>query len=162
MVSLSAFTSISIDREPAEVWAYVSDVTNQDHWVDGMSDSEIVGDGPVGRGTQIRGIYTYGGNDGPVEMTITEFREGRELAIETTQGPFPFTGRLTIERSGPSTIVTNTMTAGSDHVFTSIMFIVLRPLSKWMMTRQLRKELGQLKAILEGDSQRPTMHAPNE
>ncbi len=151
MVSLSASAQVTINREPADVWAYVSDVTNQDHWVDGMSDSEIVGNGPVGRGTQIRGVYTYGGNDGPVEMTITEFRERRELAIETSEGPFPFTGRLTLERSGTSTIVSNSMTAGSDHIVTSIMFLVLRPLTKWMMTRQLRKELGQLKAILEGD-----------
>jgi len=151
MVSLSASAQVTINREPADVWAYVSEVTNQDHWVDGMSDSEIVGNGPVGRGTQIRGVYTYGGNDGPVEMTITEFREGRELAIETSEGPFPFAGRLTLERSGTSTIVSNSMTAGSDHIVTSIMFLVLRPLTKWMMTRQLRKELGQLKAILEGD-----------
>ncbi|MXV80679.1 MAG: hypothetical protein F4007_08500 [Chloroflexi bacterium] len=151
MVSLSASAQVTINREPTDVWAYVSDVTNQDHWVDGMSDSEVVGNGPVSRGTQIRGVYTYGGNDGPVEMTVTEFREGRELAIETSEGPFPFTGRLTLERSGPSTIVTNSMTAGSDHVVTSIMFTVLRPLMKMMMGRQMRKELDQLKAILERD-----------
>ena len=151
MVSLNAAAQISVEREPADVWAYVSDVTNQDHWVDGMSNSEIVGREPIGRGSQIRSVYTYGGNDGPVEMTVTEFREGRELAIEASEGPFPFTGRLTLERSGPSTIVTNSMTAGSDHVVTSIMFTVLRPLMKMMMSRQMRKELGQLKAILEGD-----------
>ncbi|MCY3558288.1 MAG: SRPBCC family protein [Chloroflexi bacterium] len=149
MVSLSAAAQITIEREPADVWAYVSDVTNQDHWVDGMSNSEIVGREPIGRGTQIRGVYTYGGNDGPVEMTVIEFRDGRELAIEASEGPFPFTGRLTLERSGPSTIVTNSMTAGSDHVVTSIMFAVLRPLMRMMMSRQMRKELGQLKAILE-------------
>ena len=149
MVSLTASTQVTINREPADVWAYVSDVTNQDHWVDGMSNSEVVGEGQIGRGTQIRGVYTYGGNDGPVEMTVTEFREGRELAIEASEGPFPFTGRLTLERSGPSTIVTNSMTAGSDHIVTSIMFTVLRPLMKMMMARQMRKELGQLKAILE-------------
>ena len=151
MVSLSTSAQITIDREPAEVWAYVSDVTNQDHWVDGMSDSVVVGDGPVGRGTQIRGTYTYGGGSSPTLITITEFREGRELAIEASEGPFPFTGRLTLERSGATTIVTNAMTAGSDHIVTSIMFTLLRPLMKRMMGRQLRKELGQLKAILEAD-----------
>ena len=151
MVSLSTSAQITIEREPAEVWAYVSDVTNQEHWVDGMSDSEVIGDGPVGRGTQIRGTYTYGGGSSPTLMTITEFREGRELAIEASEGPFPFTGRLTLERSGPTTIVTNAMTAGSDHIATSIMFTLLRPLMKRMMGRQLRKELGQLKALLEAD-----------
>lgn len=151
MVSMSASAQITIRREPAEVWAYVSDVTNQDEWVDGMSDSEILGDGSVGRGTQIRGVYTYGGGSAPTLMTITEFREGRQIGIEASEGPFPFTGRLSLERSGSSTIVTNSMTAGSDHIMTSIMFTVFRPLMKLMMGRQMRKELGQLKVILEGD-----------
>ena len=149
MVSLSAAAEIAIDCDPAEVWTYVSDVTNQDHWVDGMSDSEVIGDEPIGRGTQIRGVYTYGGGSAPTRMTVTEFREGRELAIEASEGPFPFSGRLSLQRSGTSTIVTNSMTAGSDHIVTSIMFTVLRPLMKMMMRRQMRKELGQLKSILE-------------
>ena len=149
MVSLSASASIEIGREPAEVWAYVSDVTNQDRWVDGMSESQVVGDRPIGRGTQIRGTYTYGGGSAPVLMTITEFREGRQLSIDASEGPFPFSGTLSLRRSGSSTTVTNAMAAGSDHIFTSIMFTVFRPLTKLMMGRQMKKELGQLKAILE-------------
>ncbi len=149
MASMSTSASVVIAREPSDVWAYVSDVTNQDHWVDGMSDSKTVGDGPIGRGTQIRGTYTYGGGSAPVLMTITEFREGRRLAIEASEGPFPFSALLTLERSGGSTVVANSMTAGSDHIVTAIMFTVLRPLMKTMMGRQLRKELGQLKDILE-------------
>lgn len=151
MVSLSASAQITIDWDPAEVWAYVADVTNQDQWVDGMSDSQVVGDDPIGRGTQIRGTYTYGGGSAPVLMTITEFREGRQVSIDASEGPFPFTGTLSLERSGSSTIATNSMTAGSDHAFTSIMFTVFRPLTKMMMARQMKKELGQLKAILENE-----------
>lgn len=149
MVRLSARATVTIDREPAEVWAYVSDVTNQDHWVDGMSSSEVLGDGSVGRGTQIRGTYTYGGGSGPVLMTITAFREGRELSIDASEGPFPFSGTLSLERAGSSTTVTNSMSAGSDHILTSVMFTVFRPLTKIMMSRQMKKELGQLKSILE-------------
>ena len=149
MVSISTSGSVTIARGTADVWAYVSDVTNQDHWVDGMSDSEIVGDGPIGRSTQIRGTYTYGGGSAPVLMTVTEFREGRRLAINASEGPFPFSGLLSLERAGGETVVTNSMTAGSDHIVTAIMFTLLRPLMKMMMGRQLRKELQQLKDILE-------------
>ena len=149
MVSISASASVTIERSPQDVWAYVSNPANQDHWVDGMSESEVIGDGPLGRGTQIRGRYTYGSQSAPVLMTITEFREARQLAIEASEGPFPFSGLLRLERSGGATVVTNSMRAGSDHVVTSIMFTLLRPLMKLMMGRQLKKELGQLKAILE-------------
>ena len=149
MVSLSASAKITIDRDSADVWAYVSDVTNQDQWVDGMSDSELIGVGPVGRGTEIRGTYTYGGGSAPMQLTITEFREGRRLATEASEGPFPFTSVLTLERAGAGTVVTNAMSAGSDHFMTSVMFTVFRPLTKMMMGRQMRKELSQLKQILE-------------
>ncbi len=149
MVSLSASARMTIDRDPAEVWAYVADVTNQDHWVDGMSDSEVIGGEAIGRGTQIRGVYTYGGGSTPTLMRITEFRAGRLLEIEASEGPFPFTSQLSLERSGSRAIVTNSMTAGSDHIVTSILFTVLRPLMKLMMRRQMRRELAQLKDILE-------------
>ncbi len=151
MVNLSATAQITIERDPADVWAYVSDVRNQDHWVDGMSDSEVPGDGPIGAGTEIRGTYSFEGRSTPLTLKITEFNEGRSLGIESSDGPFPMTGLLTLQRSDSGTIVTNAMTAGSDHIVTSIMFTLLRPLSKMMFRRQLRKELGQLKEILEGD-----------
>ena len=150
MVSLSTQATVTIACSREDVWAYVSDVTNQDHWVDGMSDSEIVGDGPVGPGTEIRGTYTFESQSGPISITVIEFHEGRRLGIEGSDGPFPFRGLLTLERVADGTSVTNAMTAGSDHIVTSIMFTLLRPLAKLMFTRQLRKELRQLKAILEG------------
>ena len=151
MVSLSTSVQALIDADPADVWRYVSNPANQDHWVDGMSESEIIGGEPIGRGTQIRAVYTYGGGSAPVEMTITDYREGRSVGIEALTGPFPFTALLSLERQGRQTLLTNQMTAGSDHFFTSLMFTLLRPLTKHMMTRQLRKELNQLKAILESD-----------
>ena len=149
MVTLHTSVSEVIDREPVDVWQYVSDVTNQDDWVDGMSHSEVVGGGAVRRGSQIRAVYTMGGSETDVTMTITELREGRAVAFESSDGTFPFSGRLQLERQGGATRVTNAITVGSDHIVTSLMFTLLRPLTKMFMTRQLRKELGQLKTNLE-------------
>ena len=151
MVSISASAELEIARPIEEVWAYVSDVRHQDAWVDGMSESELVGAGEVRRGSEIRGVYTYGGGSAPVTMTVTEFRAPRLLAFEAAEGPFPFRGALELDRRGSSaTYVRNTMTAGSDHVFTTLMFRLLPFVVRPMMAKQLRKELGQLKAILEG------------
>lgn len=150
MASLSASVELQIERSIEDVWAYVSDVRNQDHWVDGMSESQLVGGGEVRRGSQIRGVYSYGGGTAPVTMTVAEFRAPRIIAIETSDGPFPFTGTLQLDRRGSSaTLVRNSMTAGSDHIFTTIMFRFLPFITRPLMTKQLRKELTQLKAILE-------------
>ena len=154
MASLSASVELQIERPIEDVWAYVSDVRNQDHWVDGMSNSALGrGRGRCNRGSQIRGVYSYGGGTAPVTMTVAEFRAPRIIAIETNDGPFPFTGTLQLDRRGSSaTLVRNSMTAGSDHIFTTIMFRFLPFITRPLMTKQLRKELTQLKTILEGRS----------
>ena len=151
MASLSASVELQIERPIEDIWAYVSDVRNQDAWVDGMSESQLVGDSEqVRRGSQIRAVYSYGGGTAPVAMTVTEFRAPRLIAIETSDGPFPFTGRLELDRRGSSaTLVRNSMTAGSDHIFTTLMFRFLPFITRPLMTKQLRKELTQLKTILE-------------
>ena len=151
MASLSASVELQIERPIEDVWAYVSDVRNQDHWVDGMSESQLAGGEEVRRGSQIHGVYSYGGGTAPVTMTVAEFRAPRIIAIETSDGPFPFTGTLQLDRRGSSaTLVRNSMTAGSDHIFTTIMFRFLPFVTRPLMTKQLRKELTQLKTILEG------------
>ena len=115
-----------------------------------MSNSALVEGETVSRGSQIRGVYSYGGGTAPVTMTVTEFRAPRIIAIETSDGPFPFTGTLQLDRRGSSaTLVRNSMTAGSDHIFTTIMFRFLPFITRPLMTKQLRKELAQLKTILE-------------
>lgn len=149
MASLSASAEIAIDRRPDAIWPYVSDPCNQDEWVDGMRDSTIEGGGTPGVGTIVRGTYTGGGRPGPVAMRITAFEPERRLAIDAFEGPFAFQAELTLAREGGGTRVRNAMTAESDHWATALMFTVLRPLMKAVFARQLRKELGQLKAIIE-------------
>ena len=64
MVSLTASARVQIARPIEEVWAFASHVPNMEQWVDGMSETELVGGGEVGRGSEIRGVYTYGGGSG--------------------------------------------------------------------------------------------------
>ena len=51
MVQATFKISAVLDRPIEDVWVFVSDVTNQDHWVAGMSGSAVVGvgadDGPA-------------------------------------------------------------------------------------------------------------------
>jgi len=150
MASLTAFAQTTIERPIEDVWAFASHVPNMEQWVDGLSETELVGGDPVRNGSVVRGRYSYGGGSAPVAMTVTEFRPPRSLATDAREGPFPFTGRLELARRGPrATEVTNTLRAGSDHIFTAFMFRCLPFIVRPMMARQLRKELAQLKAILE-------------
>ncbi len=150
MVSLTASARVRIERPIEEVWAFASHVPNMEQWVDGMSETELIGGGEVGRGSEICGVYTYGGGSAPVLIRVTAFQPPRRMVTDAQEGPFPFVGELELVRLGGGTEVTNTLSAGSDHIVTTVMFRLLPFIVRPMMAKQLRKELGQLKAILEG------------
>ena len=73
------------------------------------------------------------------------------MVTDAQEGPFPFVGELELVRRGGGTEVTNTLSAGSDHVVTTLMFRFLPFIVRPMMAKQIRKELEQMKAILEGE-----------
>lgn len=152
MISLTAKAETTIARPIDDVWAFVGNPINQDQWVDGMSNSSLVDEGEIGVGTRLQGVYSFEGRTSPLLITITEYVPQRRLGIESEDGPFPFSGLFTLQPAGDDTAVTNQMTAGSDSRFTSVFFTVFRPVAGWLFRRQLQKELGQLKAILEGAS----------
>ncbi len=149
MADLSASAETLIARPPDAIWPYVGDPCNQDEWVDGMRDSEIEGGGEPGAGAVIRGAYKGGAGQGPVALRITAFEPERRLATEAFEGLFLYDGELTLEREADGTRVRNTMTVQSCHWATAVLFVALRPLMAWCFRRQMRKDLAQLKAILE-------------
>ena len=149
MADLSASAETLIARRPDAIWPYVGNPCNQDEWVDGMRDSEIEGGGEPGAGAVIRGAYKGGAGQGPVALRITAFEPERRLATEAFEGLFPFKGELTLEREADGTRVRNSMTVESYHWSTAVTFVVLRPLMARLFRRQMRKDLAQLKAILE-------------
>ncbi|MDZ7727953.1 MAG: hypothetical protein U5Q44_07040 [Dehalococcoidia bacterium] len=77
------------------------------------------------------------------------FEPPRRMVIEALEGPFPFRGQIDLAEAAAGTRMGNTITAGSDSRMTSVMFVAGGPVLRWMMRRQLRKELRELKGLLE-------------
>ena len=78
-----------------QLWSFVSHVPNQDHWVFGMSDSEVVGGGEVGLGSEIVGTSTEQGKSLRVTMTVKEFDPPNRVSWENTDGHTPFVTVIT-------------------------------------------------------------------
>ena len=57
-----------------------------------------------------------------------------------------------MEPTEDGTRVTNTIEVGSDHVITTVIFVVFGPLVRMMTRKQLSKELEILKTALETQS----------
>ena len=80
---------------------------------------------------------------------MVNFSSPNQFGVKSTHGPFPFENWLDLKNIEGQTDITNTIDAGSDHWMTSIIFILFRPLIKRQMNKQMKRELDNLKAILE-------------
>lgn len=135
--------TVSIERSPDEVFAYLADFENVPAWNYAIVETRKTSEGPVGIGTRYRQVREL---PRPSEETfeITEFEPGTRLSAEGTFGPFP--GRFTyiLETIPTGTRLTN--------------IVDLRPsgalrLVGGLATSRLRSavaaNLGELKQLLE-------------
>lgn len=121
-----------------------------DRWVNGVSNAHVTGAGLMGPGAKITSTYTYSKKTYDMQYEVLEFEPPRLLVIEALEGPFPFRGRLDLAEAAAGTRIGNTISAGSDGWMTAFTFAAGGPFLRWMMRRQLRKELDTLRGLLEG------------
>jgi carbon monoxide dehydrogenase subunit G len=148
---MQASATTDINRPIADVFAYVTDPTTMETWVEGVSDVRV-GDDPTAVGARFESAYTYGGRTRRTEYEVTAFEPPTRYAMRGA-GPFPFASELTLADLGDGrTRVRNTIDASSDGLFTSVMFTVFRPVVRRLMARRLREELAVLQSALEGEA----------
>ncbi len=147
--AIRSWASVIVDKPIGEVWAFVSDVRNMDRWVRGASDTQAPSGGAMGAGSAFTGKYTYRGRTFDVNYRISDYEPESRFGTESTEGPFQYSGVVTLESADGATRVTNTLEAGSDGAATSLMFKLMGPLLRWGMRRQIAKELGAMKRVIE-------------
>ena len=153
---LAATTSIEIERPIDDVWAFVTDIGNMPHWVDGVSDAAVTAGADAAAsgleaGTPFMSQYTYAGRRHTMEYVVTDLEPPGHYALKSTEGPYPVELTLRLDAApGGAVRLTKTTRAGSDGVITSAMFLLLGPLLRRMMRKQMAKELARCKAACEG------------
>lgn len=138
--------TVTIDRPPAEVFAYLSDVSKHAEWspkpfrVEGSS-------GPVSAGDT---FTTYGVIPGDKnhrnEVTVTECTAPTRLVLDAVEKDQHFINTFDLQPQGSGTLVTRSMDAPKPGfplslVFPLIMAALVRP--------DVQKGLNNLKANLE-------------
>ncbi|HET6818293.1 MAG TPA: SRPBCC family protein [Mycobacteriales bacterium] len=137
---------MSINRSPAEVFAYLSDVSKHAEWspkpyrVEGTS-------GPVKVGDTFASVGTIPGDKNHRnQVTVTECSAPTRLVLDAEEKGQHFINTFDLQPQGDSTLVTRTMDAPKPSfplsvVFPLILAAVIRP--------DVHKGLNNLKAILE-------------
>ena len=151
MVQATFKISAVLDTPIEDVWAFVSDVTNQDHWVAGMSGSGVVGGGAIGVGSEVMGTSRFPGRDDTVIVEVTEFEPPRRVSWRSTSGGvFPFITQIVLTAQGENTTgFSYDVTTISNSVASALMMGPLRPLMGLISNRMLREEVTDLRAALD-------------
>lgn len=131
-----------------DLWSFVSHVPNQDRWVFGMSDSEVVGGGKVGVGSEIVGTSTEQGKSLRVTMVVKEFDAPSRVSWENTDGHTPFVTEINCSGNETTSRMKYEVTLYPKSLMMKVMMGPLRPLGSIVANKMLRDEIAHLREAL--------------
>ena len=140
----SVTQSITIQRPPAAVFAFVGDFQNDPQWRSGVVEIRQTSPGPIAVGATTREVMRFLGRPLITLASVTEYDPGHRLAFKSTGGPIPVWGYRLVEGQGEATRFTY-------HVSAELpgRYRLLAPLIMRDARRRVARDLQRLKTVLE-------------
>jgi carbon monoxide dehydrogenase subunit G len=138
---------VVVDRPLEVVWTWAADPRNWENWLEGVRDVRVVG--RLAAGGRIASRYEHGGETHEFEYEIVERDPPRHQLVRATSGPFPFESALDLSEDTRGTRVRQSVDAGSDGAWTSLLFALGGPLVRRSMRRRIEAQLERLKTSIE-------------
>ena len=146
---MQAKVRIDIKKPIQDVWDFISDIENIDHWLGGFSETKRTSDGKFAIGSTFASRYVYGSKLYQVAQVVTLVEAPHRLAFCMTSGPHPADTTLDLKTVKDSTRVTQTLDLGVSGSSVGIVFLGLGPIARLSIMLKLRKDLKSLKARVE-------------
>lgn len=89
--------SVDIARAPADVFAYLTDITKLPEWQSGVVEAAWVSEG------RVRQVRDFRGSRSESELRVTADEPNRRFAIETLSGPVSLSLDCALQDSGGGT-----------------------------------------------------------
>jgi uncharacterized membrane protein len=144
-VKVDVTTEIVIDRPVSEVSAYAADPDNAPTWYANIKSVEWKTTPPVQQGSLVAFVAHFLGRQVAYTYEIAEHRPGQRLVMRTQGGSFPMETTYTWAEESTTTTRMTLRNAGEPAGFSA----VAAPVMAVAMRRANRKDLANLKAILE-------------
>ena len=133
-----------IDRARDEVAAYVIDHRNDPVWIGGISESELLGDGPLSEGSRVRRVASFLGKTIEYVNEVVRLEPGSVLEMRSVKSPFPM--RITYAfRDAPGGTETIVRVQGKP----GGLYRVGGPMMKRAVRRSIDRDVIALKQTLE-------------
>jgi len=144
-MAVDVVTEIVIDRPRAEVAAYAGDPSNAPSWYVNIKSVEWETPPPLAVGSRMAFVAQFLGRRLAYTYEVAELVVGERLVMRTAQGPFPMETTYIWETVSESATRMKLRNCGEPSGFSKL----AGPLMASAMLRANRKDLEQLKAVLE-------------
>ena len=136
--------SIDIGRPVEDVFAYLKDSKNNVEWESNVVEMELTSEGPIGVGSKGRRVEKIMGTDEGA-WEITEYEENKAIAMSFESQRFIGSGGYELESTDGATRLAYWFRGDSK----SFLFKLMMPIMMPMVKRQVKKDYGRLKEVLE-------------
>jgi uncharacterized protein YndB with AHSA1/START domain len=144
-VSVDVISDTVIERPRSEVAAYATDPANAPLWYVNIKSVEWKTSPPLVVGSRVAFVAQFLGRRLAYTYEFVELVPGERLVMRTSEGPFPMETTYTWESVGEGKTRMTLRNRGKPSGFSR----VAAPLLAAAMRRANRKDLAQLKALLE-------------
>ncbi|HWH33152.1 MAG TPA: SRPBCC family protein [Egibacteraceae bacterium] len=138
-------TSVEVARPAAEVFAFVSDVTNNPRFQKGMRSCEWTSPPPVDEGSTYDQVAHFLGRDVVSKFVVDAYEPGRLIRFRSVAGPFPIVETRVVEPAGPDACRVEVTVGGSGSAFFKLADPLLRP----MVAASVKRDYRRLAALLQ-------------
>lgn len=142
---MDLFATRTIERPAEEVFAFVSDSSNNPRWQKGQISCVWTSPQPIGVGSTYQQVARFLGRTVTNQFEVIEHDPGRSITIRSISGSFPITVRRSVEALGPSRSRVTAEISGEP----GAMFRVAGPLLRRLAQRSVDADYDRLKSLLE-------------
>lgn len=139
--------SVFIKRDPAAVFAFVTDVNNSPKYQSTMQSAEWITDGPVSVGSKMKIVSRFLGKDIESTAQITDWQPPTQQSFKTIGGPIPMDMTVKVEAQDGGALLNQT-----GQVEMTGFFKLAEGLLRSQVEKQMEADLNALKLMMESDA----------
>ena len=143
-MTLDVTATETIATDPDRVFDYATDPAHDPVWIGGISQAELLGEPPVGKGSSVRRVASFMGRRIEYVLEVAELEPGARLAMRSVRSPFPMAVTYTFEPASDGTRMSIRVEGEPGGLYR-----LAGPFLPGMVRRSVVGDLRRLKAILE-------------